>query len=58
MLITDSRIWGQHWTALYKSARVWLGEVLGLLSKWTDEKILRWEYVDLGEFYLRTVMDN
>ena len=41
-----------------KAAKVWLGEGLGSLSKWTYDKMLRWEFVDLGEFRPRSLMDK
>ena len=39
-------------------AKVWLGEGLGSLSKRTYDKMLRWEFVDLGEFHPRSLMDK
>ena len=41
-----------------KAAKVWSGEGLGSLSKQTYDKMLRWEFVDLGEFRSRSLMDK
>ena len=41
-----------------KAAKVWLGEGLGSQSKWTYDKMLRWEFVDLGEFRPKPLMDK
>ena len=41
-----------------KTARVWFGEGLGSLLKWTNDKMLRWEFMDLSEFHPRTATDK
>ena len=41
-----------------KAAKVWLGEGLGSLSKRIYDKMMRWEFMDLGEFRPRSVMDK
>ena len=41
-----------------KAAKVWLGEGLGTISKRTYERMMRWEFVDLGELRPRTVADR
>ena len=41
-----------------KAAKVWLGEGLGSLSKRIYDKMMRWEFMDLGEFRPRYVMDK
>lgn len=46
------------WDGPAKAARVWLGEGLGSLSKRTYDKMLRWEFMDLGEFRPRTATDK
>lgn len=57
MLITERRIREQGWMALQKRREsVWV-KVLGCVKMDTQENV-RWEYVDLGEFCLRTAMDN
>ena len=41
-----------------KATRVWLGDGLGSISKRTHDKLMRWEFVDLGEFRPRTSLDR
>ena len=41
-----------------KATRVWLGDGLGSISKRTYDKMMRWEFVDLGEFRPRTSLDR
>ena len=41
-----------------KAPKVWLGEGLGSLPKWTYEKAIRLEFVDLAEFRPKTLMER
>ena len=41
-----------------KVTRVWLGEGLGTVSKRTYEKMMRWEFVDLGEFQPKALVEK
>ena len=41
-----------------KPTSVWLGDSLWSISKRTHDKLMRWEFVDLGEFRPRTSLDR
>lgn len=45
-------------TTAAQANKVWLGVGLGAIPKRTHEKMLRWEFVDLGEFRPRTTIDR
>jgi len=41
-----------------KQAKVWLGESLGSVARRTYEKMVRWEYIDLGELHPKSVLER
>lgn len=41
-----------------KTTKVWLGEGLGSVAKKTQEKMWRWEFIDLGELRPRNPLDK
>ena len=46
-----------EWNTPAKASRVWLGEGLGSIPKRVHDRILRWEYVDLADFLIRSSLD-
>ena len=46
------------WNAPAKMTKVWLGEGLGSIPKRLQERMLRWEFVDLAEFRQRSAAEK
>jgi len=44
--------------ALSKSSKVWLGEGLGSISKRTYDRMIRWEFIDMGDLRQSTAMEK
>ena len=41
-----------------KATKVWLGEGLGTVSKRTHDRMMKWEFIDLGELRTRTLAER
>lgn len=46
------------WNAPAKMTKVWLGEGLGSIPKRVQERMLKWEFVDLAEFRQRSAAER
>lgn len=47
-----------EWNAPGKSSRKWLGDVLGSLSERVYDKMMRWEFVDMGDLLPKSSHDR
>ena len=41
-----------------KSSKIWLGEGLGSIPKRTYNRMMKWEFIDMGELRLRTAVEK
>ena len=41
-----------------KSSKIWLGEGLGSIPKRTYDRMMKWEFIDMGELRLRTAVEK
>ena len=41
-----------------KSSKVWLGKGLGSISKRTYDRMIRWEFIDMGDLRQSTAMEK
>ena len=44
--------------AMSKSSKIWLGEGLGSIPKRMYNRMMKWEFIDMGELRLRTAVEK